>query len=117
MTMKDVLTRKTIPIAAGPTGVWAFANGDRMFEKNVWPTTTSTMLSAITVTKIRSRATARKPVPLASVAVTVSAREARYRSEHDQRESGGGDSVEEIENLERVEALCGCDDEAGYGRT
>ena len=45
MTMKDVLTRKMIPIAAGPTGVWAFANGDRMLEKNVWPTTTSTMLS------------------------------------------------------------------------
>ena len=38
---------------------------------------------------------------------------ARYGSEHDQRESGVGDSVEEIENLERAEPLCGCDDEAG----
>ena len=41
---------------------------------------------------------------------------ARYCSEHDQRESGVGDSVEELENLERAEPLCSCDDEAGYGR-
>src|SRR5260370_30976053 len=74
MTTKDVLTRKRIPIAAGLRGVWAFANGGRMLEKNVWPTTTSTIFAAITVRKSRSRATARKPVPLASVAVTVSAR-------------------------------------------
>ena len=38
--------------------------------------------------------------------------QARHGSEHDQRESGGGDRVEEIENLERAEALCGCHDEA-----
>src|SRR5256885_17064731 len=74
MTTKDVLTRTMIPIAAGPSGVWAFANGGRMLEKNVWPTTRSTILAPITVRKTRSRATARKPVPLASVAVTVSAR-------------------------------------------
>src|SRR6266853_1276440 len=41
---------------------------------------------------------------------------ARYGSEHDQRESGGGGGVEEIERLERAEPLRGCDDEAGYGR-
>ena len=40
----------------------------------------------------------------------------RYGSEHDQRESGVGDGVEEIERLERAELLCGCDDEAGCGR-
>ena len=40
----------------------------------------------------------------------------RYGSEHDQRESGVRDGVEEIERLERAELLCGCDDEAGYGR-
>ena len=39
-----------------------------------------------------------------------------YCSEHDQRESGVGDSVEEIENLKRAKPLCSCDDEAGYGR-
>ena len=41
---------------------------------------------------------------------------ARYESEHDQRESGVGDSVEDIEHLERAEPLCSCDDEAGHGR-
>src|SRR5206468_787648 len=41
---------------------------------------------------------------------------ARYGSEHDQRECGVGDGVEEIERLERAEPLCECDDEAGYGR-
>src|SRR4029077_10620514 len=40
----------------------------------------------------------------------------RYGSKHDQRESGEGDSVEEVENLERAELLRGCDDEAGDGR-
>src|SRR6476646_6595804 len=39
MTTKDVLARKMIRIAAGPTGVWVAANGARMLEKNVWPTT------------------------------------------------------------------------------
>ena len=87
MTTNAVLTRTRIPIAAGPSGVWVFANGGRMLEKNVWPTTTSTILAAITVRKSRSRATARKPVPLASVAVTVGSR-ARYGSEHDQPECG-----------------------------
>src|SRR6266851_7660056 len=116
MTTKDVLTRKMIPIAAGPTGVWAFANGDRMFEKNVWPTTTSTMLAAITVRKSRSRATARKPVPLASGAVTISARGLGTAASTISAESGEGDGVEEIENLERAEPLCRCDDEAGDGR-
>src|SRR6478735_3099404 len=42
---------------------------------------------------------------------------ARYGSEHDQRESGEGDSVDEIENLERAELRCGCDNEASDGRT
>src|SRR5256886_15640590 len=74
MTTKEVLTRTRIPIAAGPSGVWAFANGGRMLEKNVGPTTRSTILAPITGRKTRSRATARKPVPLAPVAVTVSAR-------------------------------------------
>jgi hypothetical protein len=41
---------------------------------------------------------------------------ARYGKEHDQRKSGVRDGVEEIERLERAEPLCGCDDEAGYGR-
>ena len=41
---------------------------------------------------------------------------ARYRSEHDHRESGAGDSVEEIEDLERAELLSSCDDKAGDGR-
>src|SRR5216683_8094823 len=41
---------------------------------------------------------------------------ARYGSEHDQRECGVGDGVEDIERLERAEPLCECDDEAGYGR-
>src|SRR5438132_13376632 len=52
MTTKDVLTRKRIPIAAGLSGVWVLANGGRMLEKNVWPTTTSTIFAAITVRKI-----------------------------------------------------------------
>src|SRR3984893_2723145 len=39
-----------------------------------------------------------------------------YGKEHDQRESGVGDGVEEIERLERTEPLCESDDEAGYGR-
>ncbi len=116
MTTKDVLTRMMIPIAPGPTGVWVLANGGRMLEKNTWPTTMSTMLAAITVRKSRSRATARKPVPLASVARDDPGSRDRHGSEHDQREPGEGDSVEEIENLERAEPLCGCDDEAGYGR-
>jgi len=33
--MKDVLKRKRIPIAAGPTRVCAFANGGRMFANSV----------------------------------------------------------------------------------
>src|SRR5580704_18077209 len=41
---------------------------------------------------------------------------ARYGSEHDERESDVGYGVEEIECLERAEPLCGCDEEAGYGR-
>src|SRR5207248_887150 len=40
----------------------------------------------------------------------------RYGSEHDQRECGVRDGVEDIERLERAELLCECDDEAGYGR-
>src|SRR5438046_10091570 len=39
MTMKDVLTRKMIPIEAGPTGVWAVAIGGRTHGKKVWATT------------------------------------------------------------------------------
>ena len=41
---------------------------------------------------------------------------ARHGSEHDQRESGVGDSVEEIEDLERAEPLCSCNNEASYAR-
>ena len=41
---------------------------------------------------------------------------ARHGSEHDQREPGVGDGVEEVEKLERAELRCGCDDEAADGR-
>src|SRR5256884_3232727 len=41
---------------------------------------------------------------------------APYGGEHDQRECGVGDGVEEIERLERAELLCECDDETGDGR-
>ena len=41
---------------------------------------------------------------------------ARYGSEHDQREGGEGEGVEDIERLERAELLCERDDEAGHGR-
>src|SRR6266487_4499191 len=35
ITMKDVLKRKRIPIAPGPTRVCAFTNGGRMFVNSV----------------------------------------------------------------------------------
>jgi len=63
-TMKNVLMKKTTPISPGPTGVCAFANGERTLEKNEPPTITSTTLAAIRASKSRSRATARKPLPL-----------------------------------------------------
>src|SRR5947199_9041281 len=46
MTTKDVLTRTRIPIAAGPSGVWAFANEGRILEKHVWTNWRDTMLAA-----------------------------------------------------------------------
>src|SRR6266851_2319330 len=112
MTMKDVLTRKRIPIAAGPSGVWVFANGGRMLEKNVWPTTTH---------DIGCNHSEEEPIlgdgaKAGSVGVCrcdgLGSR-ARYGSENDQRVSGVGGGVEEIEHLERAEPLCGFDDEAG----
>ena len=39
-----------------------------------------------------------------------------HRCEHNQREPDEGDGVEDIEQLERAELLCGCDEEAGDGR-
>ena len=48
----------------------AFARGGRMLDNNVWPTTTSAMLAAITVRNSRSREPAPKPVAPASVAPT-----------------------------------------------
>src|SRR5437764_9997243 len=87
-----------------------------MLEKNVWPTTTSTILAAITVTKGRSRATAPKAGSIGVCRCDGLGSRARYGSEHEQGECGVGDGVEEIERLERAEPLCECDDEAGYGR-
>src|SRR5438128_64104 len=54
--------------------------------------------------------------PIANTIATPARRLVAAGGEHDQCECGVGDGVEEIERLERAETLCGCDDEAGYGR-
>ena len=40
----------------------------------------------------------------------------RDRDEHDQRQGSAGEGVEEVQRLERAEAMDGCDDEAGHRR-
>ena len=117
ITMTDVLTRKMIPIAPGPTVVCVSANGERMFEKNVWPTTTSTMLSCDHGDEEPISSDGAKARSVGVCRCDDHRGRAGHGSEHDQRESGEGDSVEEIENLEGAELRRGCDDEACDGRT
>ena len=111
-TMKKVLMKTTTPISPGPTAVCAFANGARMLLKSAPPVITNTMLAAIRMRKSRSRATARKPVPLSLARRSV--RKARIRNprEHHQREHSEGEAVEEVERLKRAQVIGGSDDEA-----
>ena len=83
---------------------------------NVWPTTTSTNVGCDHREEEPISSDGAKACSVGVCRCDGHGSRARYCSEYDQREYGVGDSVEEIENLERAEPLCSCDDEAGYGR-
>src|SRR5438477_4730458 len=116
MTMKDVLARTMIPISAGPTGVWAFAKGRQDVGEQRVADDDEHEVGCDHREEEPISSDGAKTFSVGVCRCDGHGSRARYCSEHDQRESGVGDSVEEIENLERAEPLCSCDDEAGYGR-